>query len=136
MLYFKMVKMYNYHSHLGLFTSRIGCHLSPWCNDSTSIRHLPLLLTGFYKGTVTTDPRFMQSFSEKKNPLYNLRKSTVFFVPPARLITHGTNSMHIRGTLICNQLLTSIKSSKSIAQCKIKLKQLGNIGSGKVTSRR
>ena len=44
--------------------------------------------------------------------------------------------MHIRGTLIWNQLLTSIKSSKSIAQCKIKLKQLGNIDSGKVTSRK
>ena len=54
----------------------------------------------------------------------------MIFLPPASLTTGGTNSAHFRDTLIWNQLLSSINSSKSIIETKTNLKQRGNIDCG------
>ena len=63
-------------------------------------------------------------FREKEAP-YNLRKDAVLFFPPAKPTTHGTNSAHVRGTLIWNQLQSSIKYSKSTTEFQNNLKELG-----------
>ena len=79
------------------------------CNNSTSIhqRHLQFLFTEICKSIVTTNPRFMWYFLRETEVPYCLRKSAVLFLPLARSTTHGTNSAHFRGTLICNQLPNS-----------------------------
>ena len=51
----------------------------------------------------------------------------MIFLPHARSTTHGTNLVGFRGTLIWNQLPSSIKSSKPIIVFKTNLKQLFNI---------
>ena len=69
----------------------------------------------------------MSFFIEREGP-YDIRKGAVFILPPARPTTQGTNSTPFRCTLICNQLPSSIKSSKSTAELKTNLKHLENIG--------
>ena len=88
------------------------------CNGSTSFhqRYLQFLLTEIYKSIVITNPMFMQHFFREREAPYNLKKSVVVFVPPARSTTRGENSIHFRGTLIWNQLSSSIKSSQSIIE--------------------
>ena len=54
----------------------------------------------------------------------------MLFLPPARLTTRGKNSTRFRGTLIWNQLLSSIKSSKPIIEFQTNLKQLGKVDCG------
>ena len=54
----------------------------------------------------------------------------MLFLPPARLKTRGKNSTHFRGTLIWNQLLSSVKFSKSIIEFQTNLKQLGKVDCG------
>ena len=98
-------------------------------NGSTSIhqRHLQFLWTEIYNSNVTSNPRFMWHFFRQRKGLFNLRKSAVFFLPSARSRTHGTNSTQFCGTLIRNQLPSSIKSSKSITKFKANLKHFENI---------
>lgn len=67
---------------------------------------------------------------------YNLRKSAVFFIPPARATTYATNSAPFRGTLIWNRLPSSIKASKSITEFQTNLKIFGNIDCGCFISRK
>ena len=88
------------------------------CNGSTSFhqRHLQFLLTETYKSIVITNPMFMQHFIREREAPYNLKKGVVVFVPPARSTTRGENSIHFRGTLIWNQLPSSIKSSQAISE--------------------
>ena len=99
------------------------------CNGSTynHQRHLWFLLTEIQKSTVSTDPRFMRSFFREREVPYNLRNNAVLFLPPARSTTHGTDSALFLYPLICNQLPSSLKSSKSNAEFKTNLKQLKNI---------
>ena len=89
-------------------------------NGSTSFhqRCLQFLLTEIYKSIVTTNPIFMQCFFREREAPYNLKKVVALFLPPARSTTRGENSIYFPGTLIWNQLPSSIKSSQSIIEFK------------------
>ena len=54
----------------------------------------------------------------------------MIFLPPARSTACGTNSAHFRGTLIWNELPSSIKRSKSNIEFKTNLKHIGNTNCG------
>ena len=66
----------------------------------------------------------------------NLRRGPVLFTPPARSIIYGTNFVHFRGSLICNRLPDSVKSSRSISEFKNVIKKIGNIDCGCMICRR
>ena len=111
-LYLKIVKIHHKRLRI-IYQSNASYRNLIECNGSTSFhqRHLQFLLTKVYKSAVTTNP----VFREREAPI-NLRKVAVFFLALARSTTPGKNSAHFRGTLIWNQLPSSIKSSKSIIE--------------------
>ena len=107
------------------------------CNNNISIcqRYLRFSVTEVYKGTLYTNSRFMWSFFRKQQVpyvmlwvlciSYNLRKGAVRKAFPS-----SCKVAHFRSTLICNQLPSSIKFSKLIAEFETNLKKLWNIDSG------
>ena len=58
---------------------------------------------------------------------YDLRKGTKVFLPPVNSFRLGLNSAHFRGSILRNNLPSSIKNSQTINEFKVKLKNLGNI---------
>ena len=52
------------------------------------------------------------SYFKYREVPYNLRWDPVFFIPPARSTTYGTNSVHFRGSLIWNKLPNLVHSSR------------------------
>ena len=58
------------------------------------------------------------------------------FFPSAMPTTHGTNSTPFRGTIVWNQLPSSIKSSRLLLNLKPNLKELRKIDSGIALSRK
>ena len=99
-------------------------------------RHLRFLLTEICKGTGVLKPQFMQSYFKYRKVPYNLMRSPVLFIPPARSINYGTNSVHFLGSLIWNGLPNIVKSSKSISEFKNTIKKIGNIERGCMICRR
>ena len=59
--------------------------------------------------------------------LYDLRKGTEVFLPPVNSIRLGPNFVHFRGSILWNNLPSSIKNSQTTNELKAKLKNLGNI---------
>ena len=63
-----------------------------------------------------------------ENPIpYDLRKGIKVFLPPVKSFRFGLNSIHFRGSILWNNLLSSIKTSQTINEFNVKLKNLGNI---------
>lgn len=58
------------------------------------------------------------------------------FFPSAMPTTHGINSTPFRGTIVYNQLPSSIKSSRLLLNLKPNLKELRKIDSGIALSRK
>ena len=81
-------------------------------NNSVSLhqRHLRILLTEIYKSTGSLNPQFMWSYFKCREVPYNP------FHPQGLQLIYGTNSVHFRGSLICNKLPNSVKSSRSISE--------------------
>ena len=65
-------------------------------------------------------------FNESPIP-YDLRKGTKVFLPPVKSFRLGLNSVHFRGSILWNDLPSSIKNSETINESKAKLKNLGNM---------
>ena len=72
----------------------------------------------------------MCSFFTHKEIPYNLRKGQVLSLPPARSTYYGTNSVHFRGSLIWKNLLSYIKSSRSVCEFENNIKNFRNIDCG------
>ena len=73
------------------------------------------------------NPEFMWPYFYKKPIPYDLRKGTKVFLPSVKSFRLGLNSVHFRGSILGNNLPSSIKNSQIINEFKAKLKNLGNI---------
>ena len=72
----------------------------------------------------------MWSYFTYNNITCNLRKGPILYLPSTYSTYCGTNSVHFRGSLIWNNLLRDIKSSKSVSEFKTKIQSFGNIDCG------
>ena len=80
-----------------------------------------------FKSLMHLNPEFMWSYFNEKPITYDLRKGTKVFLPPVKSFRLGLNSVHFRGSILWNNLPSSIKNSQTINEFKVKLKNLGNI---------
>ena len=78
----------------------------------------------------------MWSYFKYREIPCNLRRGPVLFIPPARSITYGTNSVHFYGSLTWNKLPNLVKSSRSISEFKDVIKKIGNVDCGCMICRR
>ena len=63
-----------------------------------------------------------------ENPIpYDLRKGIKIFLPINKSFRLGLNSIHSRGSILWNNLPSSIKNNQTINEFKVKLKNLANI---------
>ena len=99
-------------------------------------RHLRFLFTEIYRSTGTLNPQFMWSYFKYRKVPYNLRRSPVLFIPPAKSTVYATNSVHFLGSLIWNELPNLVKSSRSISEFKKVIQKIGNIDCGYMICRR
>ena len=81
-------------------------------------RHLRFLVTEVYKSTSYLKTKFMCSFFTHEEISYYLNKDQVISLPPARSTYYRTNSVHFRVSLIWNNLLSYITSSRSVCEFK------------------
>ena len=90
-------------------------------------RHLQYLALEVFKSPVHLNPEFMWSYFNE-NPLpYDLRKEIKVFLPPVQSFRFGLNSIHFRGSILWNNLPSSMENGQTINEFKVKLKNLGNI---------
>ena len=93
-------------------------------------RHLRFLITEIYKSATQINPEFMWPYFTYNNISYNLRKGPILYLPRAHSTYYGTNSVCFRGSPILNNLHRDNKSSKSVSEFKIKIKNFRNIDYG------
>ena len=98
-------------------------------NNMVSIRqkHLQYLALEVFKSLMHLNPEFMWFYFNEKPNTYDLRKGTKVFPPPVKSFRLGLNSLYFRGSILWNNLPSSIKNSQTINEFKVKLKNLGNI---------
>ena len=97
---------------------------------SVNQKNLRFLVTEIYKSTTQINPEFMWPYFTYNNISYNLRKGPILYLPSTHSTYYGTNSVNFRGSLVWNNLSRDIKSSKSLSEFKIKIKNFGNIDCG------
>ena len=96
-------------------------------NVSTHQRYLQYLALEVCKSLMHLNPKFMW-FYFNENPIpYDLREGSKVFLSPVKSLRFGLNSIHFRGSILWNNLPSSIKNSETINEFKVKLKNLGNI---------
>ena len=76
-------------------------------------RHLRFLMTGIYNSISQLNPEFMWSYFTHKDMRYNLKKDPTLGLPKIYSFYYGTNTVHFRGSLICNDVPAVVKSSNS-----------------------
>ena len=96
-------------------------------NVSINQRHLKYLALEVFKSLMHLNPEFMWSYFNENLISYELTKGAKVFVPPVKSFRLGLNSVHFRGSILWNNLPSSIKISQTINKLKAKLKNLGNI---------
>ena len=98
-------------------------------NNNMSIheRHLQYLALEGFKSLMHRNPEFMWSYFDKNPIPSDLRNGIKIFLPPVKSFRFGLNSIHYRGSILWNNLPSSIKNSQTINEFKVKLKNLGNI---------
>ena len=96
-------------------------------NVSVPQRHLQYLALEVFKSLMHLNPEFMWSYFNEKSILYDLRNGTKVLLPPIKSFRLGLNSVHFRGSILWNNLPSSIKNSLTINKFKAKLKNLRNI---------
>ena len=101
----------------------------PQLNNNVSLhqRHLQYLALEVFKSLMHLNPEFMWSYFNENPIPYDLRKGIKVFLPPVKSFRFGLNSIHFRGSILWNNLPSSIKNSQTINEFKVKLKNLGNI---------
>ena len=80
-----------------------------------------------FKSLMHLNPEFMWSYFNENPIPYDLRKGIKVFLPPVKSFRFGLNSIHFRGSILWNNLPSSIKNSLTINEFKVKLKNLRNI---------
>ena len=73
------------------------------------------------------NPEFMWSYFNENPIPYDLRKGIKVFLSQFKSFRFDLNSIHFRGSILWNNLPSSIKNSQTINEFKVKLKNLGNI---------
>ena len=96
-------------------------------NVSIHQRHLQYLALKVFKYLMHLNPEFIWSYFNENPIPYDLRKGIKVFLPPVKLFRFGLNSIHFRGSILWNNLPSSVKNSQTINEFKVKLKNLGNI---------
>ena len=101
-------------------------------SNSVSIhqRHLRFLLTEIFKSIFQINPEFKSVFFKPKKLPCNSRKGQILNLPRSQSTYYGTNAIHVRGSLIWNNLPAKVKFSKSVFEFKTKIKNLVNIDCG------
>ena len=99
-------------------------------NLSIHQRHLRFLVTEIFKSISQINPEFMWLFFKQKNLSYNLRKRSILNLPRTQSTLYGTDAIHFRGSLVCNNSPVKVKSSNPVFKFKTKIKNLGNIDCG------
>ena len=59
------------------------------------------------------NPEFMWSYFNENPIPYDLRKGTKVFLPPVKSFRLGLNSVHFRGSILWNNLPSSIKNNQT-----------------------
>ena len=115
--------------HFSWFTMNIINHILLQLNNNVSIhlRHLKSLALEVFKSFMHLNLEFVWSYFNENPILYQLRKGTKVFLPPFKSFHLGLISVHFRGSILWNNLPSSIKISQTINKLKAKLKNLGNI---------
>ena len=115
--------------HFSWFTMNIINHILLQLNNNVSIRlrHLKSLALEVFKSFMHLNLEFVWSYFNENPILYQLRKGTKVFLPPFKSFHLGLISVHFRGSILWNNLPSSIKNSQNINEFKTKLKNLGNI---------
>ena len=96
-------------------------------NVSFHQRHLQYLALEVFKSLMHLNPEFMWSYFHENPMPYDLRKGINVFPEPVQSFRFGLNSIHFRGSILWNNLPSSIKNSQTINEFKIKLNNLGDI---------
>ena len=115
--------------HFSWFTMNIINHILLQLNNNVSIhlRHLKSLALEVFKSFMHLNLEFVWSYFNENPILYQLRKGTKVFLPPFKSFHLGLISVHFRGSILWNNLPSSIKNCQNINEFKTKLKNLGNI---------
>ena len=89
-------------------------------NNIVSIhqRHLQYLALEVFKSLMHLNPEFMWSYFNAKPITYDLGKRTKVFLRPVKSFRLGLNSVHFRGSILWNNLPSSIKNSQTINDSK------------------
>ena len=91
-------------------------------NMSIHQRHLQYLALEVFKSLMYLNPEFMWSYFNENPIPYELRKGTKIFLPPAKSFCLGLNSVRLKGSILWNNLPSSIKNSQTINELKTQLK--------------
>ena len=83
-------------------------------------RHLQYLALEVFKYLMHLNPEFMWSYFNENLILSDLRKGTKVILPPVKSFRLGLNSVHFRGSILWNNLPSSIKNSQTINESKTK----------------
>ena len=80
-------------------------------NNNMSIHqgHLQYLALEVFKSLMHLNPEFMWPYFNENSIPYDLQKGTKVFLPPVKLFCLGLNSVHFRGSILWNNLPSSIK---------------------------
>ena len=83
-------------------------------NNNMSIhqRHLQYLALEVFKPLMHLNQEFMWSYFNENPIPYGLRKGIKVFLPPVKSFRFGLNSIHFRGSILWNNLPSSIKNYK------------------------
>ena len=69
----------------------------------------------------------MWSLFKQKKLSCKFRKRPILNLPRTQPTYYGTNAVHVRGSLVWNNFPGNTKSSNSVFEFKIKVKNVGNI---------
>ena len=86
------------------------------------IKDIRFFVTEICKSIPQTNPKFMWSFFKKKKLPYILRKGPILNLPRTQSTYYSTNAVHIRGSLVWNNLPTKVKPLIPFSILKLKLK--------------
>ena len=98
-------------------------------SDDVSVyqKHLPILAIEVYKSLMKTNPYFVWNFYTIKPIPYDLRTGKKVYLSTVNTIPYGLNSLIFRGSLLWNNLPTSITISQSLAYFKNDLRHFRKI---------
>ena len=96
-------------------------------NMSIHQRHLQYLAFEVFKSLMHLNPEFMWSYFNENPIPYDLREGFKVFLPPVKSFRLGLNSIHFRGSILWNNLPSSIENSQTVNEFKVKVKNFGNI---------